>query len=311
MITKELAERYDVLREEGMSRRAACGVIGVAESTMRGWEEKGLENYVKKEDLSKPKILVLDIETAPILGNVWRLFKQNVGLNQIASDWYVLSWAAKWVGSDEVFYQDKSKSYDTEDDSELLQGIWDLVNQADWVVSQNGVSFDMKKLNSRFIINGMKPPSSYINIDTLIIAKSHFGFTSNKLEYMTDKLCKKFKKLKHGNFAGFELWKECLAGNPKAWREMKEYNCYDVLSLEELYTILRPWYKKHPNINMFHDTERFVCSCGSEDFHHSGFHFTGVSKFVKLTCDSCGAEVRERVNLLEKNKRNSLRMNLA
>ncbi len=49
MITQELAERYNVLREEGMSRRAACGVIGVAESTMRGWEEKGLENYVKKD----------------------------------------------------------------------------------------------------------------------------------------------------------------------------------------------------------------------------------------------------------------------
>ena len=55
MITKELAERYNVLREEGMSRRAACSVIGVAESTMRGWEEKGLENYVKK-DISPVKI---------------------------------------------------------------------------------------------------------------------------------------------------------------------------------------------------------------------------------------------------------------
>ena len=53
MITQEVVDRYNVLREEGMSRRAACGVIGVAESTMRGWEEKGLDNYVKK-DISFP-----------------------------------------------------------------------------------------------------------------------------------------------------------------------------------------------------------------------------------------------------------------
>ena len=52
----------------------------------------------------------------------------------------------------------------------------------------------------------------------MLIAKECFGFTSNKLEYMTDKLCKKYKKLKHGKYAGFELWKECLHGNMDAWQ---------------------------------------------------------------------------------------------
>ncbi|CAJ6797142.1 RNase H superfamily protein [Burkholderia pseudomallei] len=39
----------------------------------------------------KPRILSLDIETSPILGYVWSLWKQNVSLNQIHSEWCILS----------------------------------------------------------------------------------------------------------------------------------------------------------------------------------------------------------------------------
>ena len=36
--------------------------------------------------MTGPKILIVDIETAPIVAQVWGLFDQNVGLNQIAQD---------------------------------------------------------------------------------------------------------------------------------------------------------------------------------------------------------------------------------
>src|SRR5690606_1615082 len=184
-----------------------------------------------------PKILTLDVETAPILSSVWRLFKENIGINQIEQDWYLLSWAAKWFHENEVLYQDKRDSWNSEDDYELLLGVHKLLDEADILITQNGKNFDEKKLNTRFILNGLKPPSSYRHIDTIEIAKRHFGFSSNKLEYMTDRLCKKYKKSKHIKFPGFELWKECLKGNPAAWDEMEEYNIFDVLSLEELYII--------------------------------------------------------------------------
>ena len=47
---------------------------------------------------------------------------------------------------------------------------------------------------------------------------------------MTDKLCTKYKKLVKRKFNGFELWKECLADNIEAWKDMETYNKYDVLS---------------------------------------------------------------------------------
>lgn len=255
-----------------------------------------------------PKVLVYDIETAPILGNVWRLWDQNVSLNMIEADWYVLSWSAKWLNSpkSQVMYMDQRDAKDIEDDRELLEVIWQLLDDADVVITQNGKSFDQKKLNARFIIHGMQPPSSYKHLDTKIIAKKHFGFTSNKLEYMTDKLCTKYKKLKHGKFPGFELWKQCLAGNIKAWKEMEKYNRYDVLSLEELFNIMIPWDNSF-NFNVYHDEDSQVCKCGSTSFARNGFYYTNASKFQRYKCKKCGSETRGKTNLFSKEKRKNLR----
>lgn len=257
--------------------------------------------------MNKPKILLLDIETAPILGYVWRLFDQNVGLNQIHQDWYVLAWAAKWLDdpAGSIMYEDQRNAKDMEDDSKMLRKIWNLINEADILITQNGKKFDEKKLNARFLINGMKPPSKCKHIDTCELAKRYFGFTSNKLEYMTNKLNKKYKKLRHAKFDGFELWKECLARNPEAWKEMEKYNKYDVLSLEELYKILAPW-DNSINFNLYHDDEKVTnCNCGGK-FQKRGFSYTTVGKFQRYVCTSCGSWVKDAKNLFSKEKRNSV-----
>lgn len=191
----------------------------------------------------EPKILIFDIETAPILAHVWGLFDQNVGLNQIETDWHVLSWSAKWLDdpASKVMYQDQRNVKNVTNDKKILESIRNLLDQADLVVTQNGIKFDSKKLNARFLFHEIKSPSSYRHRDTLRMAKKHFNLTSYKLEYMTDKFCKKYKKLKHKKFPGHELWKECLKGNKEAWEEMKKYNCHDVLATEELYLVLKEW----------------------------------------------------------------------
>jgi len=257
----------------------------------------------------KAKVLIFDIETAPLLGWIWGLWENNVSLNMVAADWHVLSWSAKWLNAPdtEVMYADQRNASKVEDDKDLLQGIWDLLNEADIVVTQNGKSFDQKKLQARFLLNGMKPPSSYKHIDTKLVAKRHFAFTSNKLEYMSDKLCKKYKKLKHKEFPGFEMWDECMKGNLKAWKEMEVYNKHDVLSLEELYNILMPWEGDTVNFNLYHDDDVNVCKCGGTDFIKNGFYYTNVSKFQKYKCKDCNAETRDRQNLFSDEKRQSLK----
>jgi hypothetical protein len=263
----------------------------------------------KNKTYKGPRVLIYDIETAPMLGYVWGLWENNVALNQLYSDWHVLSWSAKWLGDppNKVMYMDQRNAKNIEDDSAILKKIWELFNEADIVITQNGKNFDQKKLNARFIMNGFQPPSSYKHIDTKQIASKHFGFTSNGLEYMSDKLCVKYKKQKHAKFSGFDMWKECLAGNLEAWKEMETYNKYDVLALEELYTKLIPW-DNSVNFNLYHDEEDHICKCGSTSFIKNGFYYTSSGKYQKHKCKSCGAEHRDKENLFSKEKRASLKM---
>lgn len=285
------------------------------ENRLNKEELKAIGGYAKaKQDLNlikAPKILVLDIETSPIIAHVWQLFENNVALNQIEADWFILSWAAKWLGDpeDKVFYMDQRNSKDIENDKAILKPLWDLMNEADFILGQNVKRFDVKKINARFIQNDFPPPSSYRQLDTQIIAKAIFGFTSNKLEYMADKLCTKYKKLSHAKFPGHKMWVECLKGNKEAFQEMEEYNKHDILATEELYLKLRAWDKKGPNINVFHDSHKLICACGSIDFKKNGFVYSNTGKFQRHTCKQCGAEVKDKTNLLSKEKRKSLKSN--
>lgn len=279
----------------------------------------GGEDKKPVKRLSRLNILTFDIETAPCLSYHWGLWQQNIGLNMMLRDWALLSWSAKWVGEDEVMYNDCREFFDGSaasmfneiDDHNVAVGVWELLNQADIVITQNGVKFDVRKLNARFLRHGLQPPSSYKHIDTFKVAKRHFGFTSNKLEYMTDKFCTKYKKLKHGKYPGFELWKQCMLGDEAAWEEMREYNQYDVLSLEELAFKLAPWSNQIPSLDLYHNGDENLCFCGSTEWVADGFAYTNLSKFARFKCAECGAEKRDRVNLLSKEKRSTLRMNVA
>ncbi len=257
------------------------------------------------------KVLLFDIETSPIVAYVWGLFDQNIALNQIKEDWTVLSWSAKWLGDppSKIMYADQRGVRDKKSEFRILKEIWELLDSAQVVVTQNGKRFDSKKLNARFAIHGLTAPSPYKHIDTLELAKNTFAFTSNKLEYMTDKLCVKYKKIKHEEFGGFDLWKECLAGNIKAWKVMEKYNKYDVLSLEELYTKLRAW-GQPVNFNIYSGSTEAVCNCGSSQLEKRGFNHTASGKFQRYQCKGCGAWFSDKGaknNLLSKGKRASLK----
>ena len=258
--------------------------------------------------MKKPKILLLDIETSPMLGYFWDVWEQNIQLNQIKQDWHILAFAAKWLGepASKMIYHDQRNNKNIEDDKNLLRKAWELLNECDILVSQNGKAFDEKKLNAKFVLNGMKPPKPYRHIDTKQIASRKFKFTSNKLEYLSDKLNKKYKKLKHEKFSGFSLWKECLAGNKLAWKEMEKYNKYDVLALEELYKTLMPW-DNSINFNVYTDSLDLICSCGSKEFIKNGYSYTNSGKYQRYQCKQCGASSRGKINTLSDEKRKSLK----
>lgn len=251
-----------------------------------------------------PKILIFDIETAPILGYVWGLWENNVALNQIKSDWFIMSIAAKWIGEKKVMYKDlrgRKSAIKNCEDITVLKFIHKLLVEADIILTHNGDSFDTKKLNARFILKGLKPIENKRSIDTFKLAKKKFKFTSNKLAYLTDKLCVKYKKQDHNAFSGFSMWVECLKDNPKAWKVMEKYNIYDVLSLEELYGVLAPW-GDGINLSVYNEQNDHVCSCGSTETTRRGYRYTTAGKYISYKCIKCGKRFQSKKNLLSKNK---------
>lgn len=237
---------------------------------------------------AKSNVLVLDIETSPILAYVWTLRDPIITPSQIKKDWTILCWSAKWYGSHKLpsYYESRTGS-----DREILKPLWELLNEADIVVTQNGKHFDSKKINARFMAHGMKPPKPYKHHDTYLIAKHAAGFTSNRLEYLTDKLCKKYKKTSHGKFSGNSLWIECLKGNPAAWRELKIYNINDVLATEELYTEIRPWAPESAaKVYDVTDASLECGTCGYEGQMRIGKPRKAKSYwYEQYSCPSCGS----------------------
>lgn len=247
-----------------------------------------------------PKILTIDIETAPIEAYTWGIWDVNVGLDQIKTEWGILSYAAKWLDKKPVIYADTGGrgKRKVRDDKALMKELWKLLDQADIVVAQNGQRFDVKKINARLIMHDFKPYSPIRVVDTLLVAKKHFGFTSNKLAWMS-KYLTDAKKSEHKKFPGFELWTECLADNPKAWAEMAKYNKLDVIATEQLYIKQRPWIKGHPNMASYTPSHEHACTnCGSTNVTKNGFAILQQGKYQRFICGDCGTWSRGKQNMI-------------
>lgn len=246
--------------------------------------------------MSKPRIVTLDIETVPLESYTWGIWEQNVGLDMIKTEWSILSFAAKWLDKKTVMYSDTMGrgAKKVRDDKKLVGEIWKLLDTADIVVAQNGQRFDLKKINARLIQHGFGPYSPVKVVDTLLVAKRHFAFTSNKLEwqskYLTDS-----PKSKHKDYPGFELWAECLKDNQKARAELKKYNKQDVISTEKLYLKQRPWITNHPNMGTYSLRADVTCpNCDSPHVTAQGTRVLQAGVYQRYQCQDCGAWSRSK-----------------
>lgn len=256
--------------------------------------------------MTGPRIGLIDIETAPLETNTWGLFDQNIGLNQITREWSILSFTYKKLGAGKrgLYYMDTRGA--PRDDSVICSALWDILNDNDFLIAQNGRRFDLRKIKARLIMHGFAPPSPVKIIDTMLMARQVAAFTSNKLEWLTTYLSS-VQKLKHKDFPGHELWTECLADNPRAWNSMKKYNIVDVVSMEDVYLRLRPWVTGHPNVAAFYADEKARCPvCGSEHLTGKGYTYTNVSQYHRYQCNECGSWSRDRYTVNSKGKRKSL-----
>lgn len=271
------------------------------ERKRRGITKDKIELEVRKNTAS---VLVFDVETAPMQVYTFGMWDQNIGVEQVISHIFLLSWSAKLLNSS-FLYNDvlTPKEAKKKDDSRIVKEIWNMLNDKDILIGQNIKEFDLKVLNTRFLYYGMKPLSHHKIVDTLIVARSNFAFPSNSLKFINKFLGIKQKK----ENAGFRLWKECMEGNADALKEMSSYCDGDVLAEEDLYYKMRPFIKGHPNLALYSEIQEDICpNCGSFALVEEGYYYTPSSKFESVRCEDCGAVSRRKQNQLSKSKRKSL-----
>lgn len=264
--------------------------------------------YNNKGIIKMPKILIFDLETAPMQAYVWGRWKQNIALNQTISEWFIICWSAKWLFSSEIMGDVlTSEEALNEDDSRIVKSLWELINEADIVVAHNGNKADIPWMNTRFILNNFTPTKPYFSIDTCLVARKQFNFSSNRL----DALATYFNLSNNKLDTDFTLWRDCLKGNKEALHYMLEYNKMDVKVLEEVYLKLRPWIKNHPNISNILSSKHSCPYCGQEELKEiqGKSYFTNVNEYKLYRCNHCGGISRGRTSIknIKVNNTNNLR----
>lgn len=246
----------------------------------------------------KPKILLLDIETAPNIAHVWSLWGTDVGLSQLMEPHRMLCWSAKWHGEKKVSFDSEWNQSRVKTDGSaytpserrvlMAAGIVKLLDEADIVVHYNGTSFDIPHIMREAAQAGMDPPSPFRQVDLRLLVKSRFRFVSNKLDHVAEMLGLG-KKLKHD---GHEMWVGCMSGDKKSQKKMEEYNRRDVTLLEALYDRLLPWINNHPSVSIYSKDGIACNNCGSSHVQSRGETMTNTGSYARYKCITCGAWFR-------------------
>lgn len=231
------------------------------------------------------EVLILDVETLPLVGYAFNPWKTDITLAHIIKDFCILSYSAKWLGSDNVISDVLSPQEAlARDDGRILQNVWRLLEIAKVVVTHNGKRFDIKKLYARFWKNKMKRPSSFKLVDTLLSAKATFGMTYNSVAAIA-----RFIGADEKLDTSFDLWVACDNGEITALQHMREYNEQDVETQEEIYMEMRGWIENHPNLALYTGQKDVCPVCLSSNHAEIGVYAGRGRLYKEHRCSDCNS----------------------
>ena len=224
------------------------------------------------------KILLLDIETKPAVVASFGIRDQHIAHGQILKNGGPICVGVGWHGERRVtVYSDWKHGHQG-----MLDAVHAMLSEADAVMTYNGASFDIPKLQGEFLLAGMQPPPPPTQID-LFKTLRRMGYLSSKLDYIAP-LLGVGGKVKH---EGFPMWLAVMDGCPKAQAKMARYCAQDVRLLGDLYERVRPYIANHPHL---HGKRGDFCgACGSNHITNRGFLISKHYRTQRTQCQSCGA----------------------
>ena len=240
------------------------------------------------------KILMLDVETCPHLSWHFSRWNANIPPEFTEIESHIICFAAKWHKNKKIEF---SSTWE-DGHVEMMEHLWDLMDDADVVVGFNSKKFDVKKINMEFLKLGWEQPSPYDQIDLYQQIGKTFGPSSKKMKHVLKELGLDEKE----ENSGMKLWMGVMNENKKDQAKMKSYNRQDVICTEELYDRMLGWITPHPNWGLYvedaDDPENPVCpSCGERNMKKHKVRRTRTRVYQQWQCQSCGAYHKGRKNI--------------
>jgi hypothetical protein len=215
-----------------------------------------------------------------------KIYDNRFKWQELVRPFSLLGAAWKRVGDDKLYCVSVS-SKNPYNDEEVVRKLHSVLSDADILIGHNSDKFDYKKFNARAIYYNLPPIAPKQSIDTLKVAKKHFGFEFNSLGYLA-------------SYLGIELkdespnWDKITSGCAIELANMREYNKQDVISGEMLYLKLRAWMDNHPNVSLYtpikdiEGKKLLSCkACNSMNYRKYGFHYHKASKTQRYQCLDC------------------------
>ena len=253
---------------------------------------------------TEPKIVFWDLETLPDPRKIYdripsigawpgRTFKA-----QLQS---ILCFGYKIAGEDKAHsinaWDFDGFNENRHDDSAVVHAAYEVLHDADEIVTHNGKRFDVKVLNTRLLKYGLPPLPKINHVDTKQVAKRSLSLYSNSLAEVA-KFLNVSEKM-HWNDK-WSTWTNIAFGTNKAddLRLMDEYCKQDVDTLEQVYLKLRAFHGNDSvNKNHWISPDNLACpTCGSTELMKNGVRRSKTQVYQRYICGSCGTSSRTDKN---------------
>ena len=221
--------------------------------------------------MSKPKILIYDIETTPLQAWVWRPGKQVVRSNQLVegkSRTDIICLSYEYLHSNDKGTLDWG--YEEQNSKKLVKEFTEICEDADLIIGKNNKRFDDKHLNTQRLWHGLSgSPHILKKVDDLETQmRKHFFLPSYGLDYFSAEL----------GFGGktkmeFSDWIHIVEKTPvegeKAFKKMKKYCAKDVHDTKLIWLHCEKHFE--PKYNYSAVLNELVCKvCGSDKIRKNG-----------------------------------------
>jgi len=220
-IEKELSEEFDV-----------------SERTIRTYAND-LKLTSNSANIPNDKVMVYDIETSRVQADVWWTGKQYVNHTQLRNEPTIISIAWKWIGEDDVYHLTWDENHC---DKKMVKEFLIHYNRASMVIGQNNNSFDNKWINTRAAKHRLHVDRFVKSFDIYRMAKRYFRLPSYSMAFMA----KYFGLTLKQSHEGLWMWEMIEHGTKEEKEEylqkMVDYNRGDIVTTEELYLTLKPYF---------------------------------------------------------------------